>query len=183
MRLSAVATLTVLSMPFLVLEEARGQLVGGKQAAREHPPASPRGKKTTASFHGGDAARGMRRQPSAGLQKTEEGDGGQDGSPSKGVSWAQPGVVNKLAAGSKESSPQLPPPERTSQGLQKHLRGHGKFNADTYSCFGIQSKTCKRPSDCDGCLGLYTCKLPRGKCDLKAVSRKTGGFSRSIRNR
>ncbi|XP_034635262.1 pseudouridine-metabolizing bifunctional protein C1861.05-like isoform X3 [Trachemys scripta elegans] len=43
-----------------------------------------------------------------------------------------------------------------------------------YSCPGIQSKTCQKPSDCDGCLGLYTCKLPRGKCGLKAVSRKTG---------
>ncbi|XP_042707704.2 uncharacterized protein LOC101947688 isoform X1 [Chrysemys picta bellii] len=51
-----------------------------------------------------------------------------------------------------------------------------------YSCPGIQSKTCQKPSDCDGCLGLYTCKLPRGKCGLKAVSRKTGGFYQSVQS-
>ncbi|XP_073178605.1 uncharacterized protein [Lepidochelys kempii] len=51
-----------------------------------------------------------------------------------------------------------------------------------YSCSGIQAKTCQKPSDCDGCLGLYTCKLPQGKCGLKAVSRKTGGFYQCIQN-
>ncbi|XP_025021809.1 uncharacterized protein LOC112540522 isoform X2 [Python bivittatus] len=52
-----------------------------------------------------------------------------------------------------------------------------------YSCPGIQLKACRKPSDCDGCLGLYTCKLPKGRCDFKAVSRQTGGFSRSIQER
>uniref|UniRef100_A0ACB8FN59 Uncharacterized protein n=1 Tax=Sphaerodactylus townsendi TaxID=933632 RepID=A0ACB8FN59_9SAUR len=166
MRLSAVVTLAAFSVQFCFLDEASGQLLRGKRTAEEHSAASARGRKTPASPHEGDGGRGMRRQPSVGLQKVEGSAGSQDRRQSKGVSQPQRGV-SKLAAESKKPSPQLSPPKRKHQALQNHLKGHGKFNPDT-------SKTCKRPSDCDGCLGLYTCKLPRGKCDLKAVSRETG---------
>ncbi|KAJ7410526.1 pseudouridine-metabolizing bifunctional protein C1861.05-like isoform X1 [Willisornis vidua] len=43
-----------------------------------------------------------------------------------------------------------------------------------HSCHNIQSRPCQKPSDCGGCLGLYTCKLPPGTCNLKAVSRQRG---------
>lgn len=42
-----------------------------------------------------------------------------------------------------------------------------------HSCRGIQSRPCQKPSDCSGCLGLYTCRPP-GTCGLKAVSRQRG---------
>ncbi|XP_070612428.1 uncharacterized protein [Erythrolamprus reginae] len=58
-----------------------------------------------------------------------------------------------------------------------------RITSTSHSCPGIQLKACRKPSDCDGCLGLYTCKLPKGRCDLKAVSRQTGGFLRSIQER
>lgn len=48
-----------------------------------------------------------------------------------------------------------------------------------HSCRGIQSRPCHKPSDCSGCLGLYTCRPP-GTCGLKAVSRQRGGFLQSI---
>lgn len=43
-----------------------------------------------------------------------------------------------------------------------------------HSCHSIQSRPCQKPSDCGGCLGLYTCKLPASTCDLKAISRQRG---------
>jgi len=46
-----------------------------------------------------------------------------------------------------------------------------------HSCPGIQSRPCQKPSDCGGCLGLYTCKPPAGTCTLKAVSRQRGRLS------
>ncbi|XP_040514952.1 uncharacterized protein LOC121106531 isoform X2 [Gallus gallus] len=80
------------------------------------------------------------------------------------------------------SRPRRSPPQpfrSRSLGLSHHLKGYGKFNSDTHSCRGIQSRPCHKPSDCSGCLGLYTCRPP-GTCGLKAVSRQRGGFLQSI---
>ncbi|OPJ80487.1 hypothetical protein AV530_010793 [Patagioenas fasciata monilis] len=72
------------------------------------------------------------------------------------------------------------PSHSRSPGLSHLLKGYGKFNGDMHSCPGIQSRPCQKPSDCSGCLGLYTCKLPAGTCHLKAVSRQRGRFLQSI---
>ncbi|CAM9964656.1 unnamed protein product [Bubo scandiacus] len=96
-------------------------------------------------------------------------------------------ALAKPPLGSSQQDPpskpwKLPPQASRSRkpGLSHHLKGHGKFNGDTHSCHDIQSRRCQKPSDCGGCLGLYTCKLPAGTCDLKAVSRQRGGFLQSI---
>ncbi|KAM3926647.1 uncharacterized protein RB166_009453 [Leptodactylus fuscus] len=61
-----------------------------------------------------------------------------------------------------------------------HTSEHGTFNQDTYSCDDIMSRPCKRPSDCYGCLGLFTCLLPQGRCDFKSVAKQTGIFYQSL---
>ncbi|XP_053931700.1 uncharacterized protein LOC128853167 isoform X2 [Cuculus canorus] len=77
----------------------------------------------------------------------------------------------------------LPQPLRSrSPRLSHHLKGYGKFNGDTHSCHSIQSRPCQKPSDCGGCLGLYTCKLPTSKCVLKAVSRQRGRLLQTIQS-
>ncbi|XP_035198657.1 skin secretory protein xP2-like [Oxyura jamaicensis] len=99
-----------------------------------------------------------------------------------------PGAPSKAMGSGQQDPPselrrRLPQPSRSrSLGLSHHLKGHGKFNADTHSCHGIQHRPCQKPSDCGGCLGLYTCKLPAGTCGLKAVSWQRGGFLRSIQS-
>ncbi|KAM6092557.1 uncharacterized protein LJ206_005546 [Theristicus caerulescens] len=92
--------------------------------------------------------------------------------------WA---VVGRTPPGRPWRLPRQPPRGRSPR-LSHHLKGHGKFNGDTHSCHGIQSRPCQKPSDCSGCLGLYTCKLPASTCDLKAVSRQRGGFLQSIQS-
>nr|XP_038037477.1 uncharacterized protein LOC119717371 [Anas platyrhynchos] len=117
---------------------------------------------------------------------------GAEGSHPLAGAWevlAEPPQAPSEARGSGQQGPpsQLrrrpPQPSRSrSLGLSQHLKGHGKFNADTHSCHGIQRRPCQKPSDCSGCLGLYTCKLPAGTCGLKAVSWQRGGFLRSIQS-
>lgn len=149
------------------------------------------------------------------------GQAAEDSHPLAGA-WevlAEPPQAPSEARGSGQQGPpsQLrrrpPQPSRSrSLGLSQHLKGHGKFNADTvsaspargaltgtslpravcfglktkagtastslpplqHSCHGIQRRPCQKPSDCSGCLGLYTCKLPAGTCGLKAVSWQRG---------
>ncbi|XP_053110758.1 uncharacterized protein LOC128326903 isoform X2 [Hemicordylus capensis] len=174
MRVSTVTTLAVLSVQFLSLTQADERLARKRLVAEEVPAASAKASKILDLSHAEGRGVGVRRQPSTRLQKETVEDVREGGGIlRKVVSKPQLGT-NKQKAGSKKQAPRLSPPKSKSQGLQHHLKGHGKFNTETYSCPGIQSKACKKPSDCDGCLGLYTCKLPRGKCDLKAVSRKTG---------
>ncbi|KAM6420081.1 uncharacterized protein J5M81_016966 [Pluvialis apricaria] len=103
------------------------------------------------------------------------------GSPSKAMAKPQPGSGAQDPPGKLRRLPRQPSRSR-SPGLSPHLKGHGKFNGDTHSCHGIQSRPCQKPSDCGGCLGLYTCKLPAGTCDLKAVSRQRGGFLQSVQS-
>lgn len=43
-----------------------------------------------------------------------------------------------------------------------------------HGCSGIQTRSCSSSSHCTGCLGLYTCNLILGKCQLKGLSRQTG---------
>ncbi|KAJ7987971.1 hypothetical protein DPEC_G00318790 [Dallia pectoralis] len=49
----------------------------------------------------------------------------------------------------------------------------GRFNSDTHGCRGIQSKSCSSHGHCAGCLGLYTCHVDLGKCQMKGLSQKT----------
>ncbi|XP_065692990.1 uncharacterized protein [Patagioenas fasciata] len=132
-------------------------------------------------------------------------DGG-DNLPQQGSSGSHPlagawEVIEEVPSGSRSPSkamtksarssgdqdlprkPRSVPPQPShsrSPGLSHLLKGYGKFNGDTHSCPGIQSRPCQKPSDCSGCLGLYTCKLPAGTCHLKAVSRQRGRFLQSI---
>ncbi|XP_075285494.1 uncharacterized protein LOC142362308 isoform X2 [Opisthocomus hoazin] len=101
--------------------------------------------------------------------------------PSKATAKAPLGSSEQHRSRKPRGLPPQPSRSRTP-GLSHLLKGHGRFNGDTHSCPGIQSRPCQKPSDCGGCLGLYTCKPPTGTCALKAVSRQRGGFLRSIRS-
>ncbi|KAK7149787.1 hypothetical protein R3I94_009182 [Phoxinus phoxinus] len=46
----------------------------------------------------------------------------------------------------------------------------------------IETKTCSNLLDCAGCLGLYSCNVALGKCQLKGLSRKSGGFYQSLKD-
>ncbi|XP_034983976.1 uncharacterized protein LOC118091280 [Zootoca vivipara] len=179
MRVSAVATFAVLSVQFCTLAQVHGKWAG---KGLVDPAGAGGAKKPLHAPLEGDREAEAQRLPPARSRKAEGGAGAGGRAHSKAASKPQPGHV-KQKASSKKQVPQLSPPRSKSPGLQNYLKGHGKFNTDTYSCPGIQSKACRKPSDCDGCLGLYTCKLPRGKCDLKAVSHETGGFFQNIQNR
>ncbi|XP_063251639.1 uncharacterized protein LOC134549706 isoform X2 [Prinia subflava] len=101
------------------------------------------------------------------------------GSPSKAAARALPGSGEQLPPGRPWRLPALPSRSRTAR-RSHHLKDYGRFNSDTHSCHSIQSRPCQKPSDCSGCLGLYTCKLPAATCNLKSVSRQRGGFLQSI---
>ncbi|XP_061494778.1 uncharacterized protein LOC133390351 [Rhineura floridana] len=182
MRIATMATFAVLSIQFCMLAQASGKLAGKGQVAEKDPAGAVGTRKSLHPSQEGDREPEVRREPSPWLQKAAEEAGAGGRAHSKAASKPRLGNIQQKASG-KKKIPQRPPPKSKSQGLQSHLKGYGKFNTDTYSCPGIQFKACKKPSDCDGCLGLYTCKLPRGKCDLKAVSHETGGFFQSIQNR
>ncbi|XP_014792718.1 PREDICTED: uncharacterized protein LOC106885232 [Calidris pugnax] len=96
------------------------------------------------------------------------------GSPSKALAKPSPGSSEPQPLGKLRRHPRQPSRSR-SPGLSHHLKGHGRFNGDTHSCHSIHSRPCQKPSDCGGCLGLYTCRLLAGTCHLKAVSRQRGG--------
>ncbi|GAB0176968.1 hypothetical protein GRJ2_000162000 [Grus japonensis] len=133
----------------------RGNNLPGQGTEGSHPPAS--------AWEVMGEALPRSRSPSKAVAKPPLGSGEQD----------PPGKPRRLP----------PQPSRSrSPGLSHRLKGHGKFNGDTHSCHGIQSRPCQKPSDCGGCLGLYTCKLPAGTCDLKAVSRQRGGFLQVIQS-
>ncbi|KAK7129921.1 hypothetical protein R3I93_019535 [Phoxinus phoxinus] len=59
---------------------------------------------------------------------------------------------------------------------------YGQFNSDTSGCSAIETKTCSNLLDCAGCLGLYSCNVALGKCQLKGLSRKSGGFYQSLKD-
>ncbi|XP_071407238.1 uncharacterized protein [Pithys albifrons albifrons] len=73
----------------------------------------------------------------------------------------------------------ISPEISTSSVSQEQVKSR-RWPEAKHSCHNIQSRPCQKPSDCGGCLGLYTCKLPPGTCNLKAVSRQRGGFLQSI---
>ncbi|RMC02885.1 hypothetical protein DUI87_20078 [Hirundo rustica rustica] len=93
----------------------------------------------------------------------------------KATAKALLGSGEQVAPGKPWRLPLQPSRSRIAR-LSHHLKDFGKFNSDTHSCHSIQSRPCQRPSDCGGCLGLYTCKLPAGTCHLKSVSRQRGEF-------
>ncbi|XP_077325401.1 uncharacterized protein LOC143960559 [Lithobates pipiens] len=64
--------------------------------------------------------------------------------------------------------------------LFNHLSDHGTFNQDTALCDDILWRSCWSPSDCEGCLGLFTCHLSQGACYFKGVSSNTGNFYQSL---
>ncbi|XP_053799468.1 uncharacterized protein LOC128788449 [Vidua chalybeata] len=101
---------------------------------------------------------------------------------SKAMAKALLGSGEQVAPGKPWRLPLQPSRSRMAR-LSHHLKDYGKFNSDTHSCHSIQSRPCQKPSDCGGCLGLYTCKLPAGTCNLKSVSRQRGGFLQSIQSR
>ncbi|CAN8212640.1 unnamed protein product [Coccothraustes coccothraustes] len=119
---------------------------------------------------------------------------------SKATAKALLGSGEQVAPGKAWRLPLQPSRSRMAR-LSHHLKDYGKFNSDTsddaavtglvlaatgiaatssfslqHSCHSIQSRPCQKPSDCCGCLGLYTCKLPAATCDLKSVSRQRGEF-------
>ncbi|XP_010861970.2 uncharacterized protein LOC105005609 isoform X4 [Esox lucius] len=49
----------------------------------------------------------------------------------------------------------------------------GHFNSDTGGCSGIQGRSCSRRGQCAGCLGLFTCHVELGKCQMKGLSQRT----------
>ncbi|XP_056364750.1 uncharacterized protein LOC130262022 [Oenanthe melanoleuca] len=100
---------------------------------------------------------------------------------SKAMAKALQGRGEQLPPGKPWRLPGQPSRSRTAR-LSHQLSDFGKFNSDTHSCHSIQSQPCQKPSDCGGCLGLYTCKLPAGTCSLKSVSRQTGGFLQSLQS-
>ncbi|CAM5080188.1 unnamed protein product [Natator depressus] len=176
MKVYAVTTIAVLLVQLSFLVQAgdeKGLVAPEKQVGAE------RARKAPQPSDGGEKApegSSVRCQPAARVQKKAGEDGVGARSHSKLLSKPQ------RESSKQKATSKLQPPKSNSPASSNHLEGHGKFNTDTYSCPGIQSKTCQKPSDCDGCLGLYTCKLPQGKCGLKAVSRKTGGFYQCIQN-
>ncbi|KAF1372671.1 hypothetical protein PFLUV_G00268320 [Perca fluviatilis] len=62
------------------------------------------------------------------------------------------------------------------------VRHFGKFNSDTHGCSGVQTRSCSASSDCSGCLGLYTCNLLLGTCQLKGLSQQTDKFLQTLRD-
>ncbi|OCT86080.1 hypothetical protein XELAEV_18019774mg [Xenopus laevis] len=67
-----------------------------------------------------------------------------------------------------------------NSGNKHPLKGYGMFNTDMHSCDGIFASSCTKPSDCDGCLGLFNCQIPQGKCNLKSVTRRPAQFLDSL---
>ncbi|KAG9280294.1 hypothetical protein AMEX_G2982 [Astyanax mexicanus] len=59
---------------------------------------------------------------------------------------------------------------------------YGQFNSDKSGCSGIKSGRCSEPSDCSGCLGLYTCNVSNHKCRLKGRSHSRSRFLKSLEN-
>ncbi|XP_064313282.1 uncharacterized protein LOC135314332 [Phalacrocorax carbo] len=176
---------TALLLVLLSLALAPSEALGGRAGAPDRQPGpGSHGEDPQPPGDGGD---NLPRQGSegshlmAGVWKLAGKAPPGSGSPSK--------AVDKPPLGSGEQDPPSKPwrlPARSSRsrspGRSHHLKGHGKFNGDTHSCHSIQSRPCQKPSDCGGCLGLYTCKLPAGTCDLKAVSRQRGGFLQSVQS-
>lgn len=131
---------------------------------------------------GGDKLPGQgseRTHPLASAWKVMREAHGSSRSLSKATPKALLGSGEKVAPGKAWRLPLQPSRSRMAR-LSHHLKDYGRFNSDTHSCHSIQSRPCQKPSDCGGCLGLYTCKLPAATCDLKSVSRQRGGFLQSI---
>ncbi|KAJ7329106.1 hypothetical protein JRQ81_015280 [Phrynocephalus forsythii] len=177
---SGVASLAVFSIQLCFLAQVGGGLAG-KELVDDNALRDSAARRALHPSLEGGKERETRRPHSPRWPKAEKAAGAGGRAQSNVMRKAVLGTRKEKASG-KIQVPPLSPSKTRSQGLQTHLDGHGEFNMDMSSCPGIQLKTCRKPSDCDGCLGLYTCKLPRGKCDLKAVSRQTGSFFRSIQN-
>ncbi|KAA8580413.1 hypothetical protein FQN60_005948 [Etheostoma spectabile] len=69
--------------------------------------------------------------------------------------------------------------KKSKKGRMRHF---GKFNSDTHGCSGVQTRSCSASSDCTGCLGLYTCNLLLGMCQLKGLSQQTDKFLQTLRD-
>ncbi|XP_063010198.1 uncharacterized protein LOC134417190 [Melospiza melodia melodia] len=135
--------------------------------------------------HGGDKLPGQgserRTHPLASAWKVMREAHPSSRSLSKATAGALLGSGEQVAPGKAWRLP-LQPSRSSTARLSQHLKDYGKFNSDTHSCPSIQSRPCQKPSDCGGCLGLYTCKLPAATCHLKSVSRQRGGFLQSIQS-
>ncbi|XP_066854182.1 uncharacterized protein [Anser cygnoides] len=172
-----VLTAAALLLVQLSSAPAQAEAQGGsleRQPGAGGPPEAPRPAGDGRDTLPGQGAEGS--HPLAGAWEVLAEPPQIPGAPSKATGSGQQDPPSEL----RRRPPQ--PPRRRSLGLSHHLKGHGKFNADTHSCRGIQRRPCQKPSDCGGCLGLYTCKLPAGTCGLKAVSWQRGGFLRSIQS-
>ncbi|KAK5849134.1 hypothetical protein PBY51_008798 [Eleginops maclovinus] len=71
---------------------------------------------------------------------------------------------------------------RRKNGKRRRVRPFGRFNSDTHGCSGIQARSCSGFSECSGCLGLYTCNLTLGGCQLKGLSQQTEKFLQTLRD-
>ncbi|PKU36067.1 pseudouridine-metabolizing bifunctional [Limosa lapponica baueri] len=171
--LSVTALLLVLLSSALALSEALGDHTS---TLKGQPGAEGHGEDPRAPGDGGD---NLPRQglvgshPLAGAWEVMGEASPSSGSPSRALAKPSLGSSEQRPPSKLRRLPRQPSRSRIP-GLSHHLKGHGKFNGDTHSCHGIHSRPCQKPSDCSGCLGLYTCKLPAGTCDLKAVSRQRG---------
>lgn len=125
MRASAMVAFAVLLLQFLFLAQCSRTLAGKEPVGEEDSAGSTRARKPISPSHG--ASRGARLLKAAG----EAGDGGGDGIHRRAGSTSQLGTSKKTDA--KRQTLPLSPPKSKSQGLQEHLKGHGKFNADTVS--------------------------------------------------
>lgn len=124
MRGSALTTLAVLSVPFFLLAQADGRSAGKSQAT-EDLDGSLRARKIPHPLNDDSGRTERRRQPCTGLWKVARVAGASGGICSK----AQP----EKKADSKRQAPRLLPLKSKTQGLQNHLKGHGKFNMDMVS--------------------------------------------------
>ncbi|KAJ6660065.1 hypothetical protein lerEdw1_018263 [Lerista edwardsae] len=131
MRFSTMAAFAVLSLQvFFLAQGGGGKLAGKGLVAEEHPAGSAQARKPLdpSQEANGEAER---RQPSARLRKVAGEVGGGGGSHSQAGSKSPLGSSKK--AGSKRQIVPSSPPKGKSQGLQDHLKGHGKFNTETVS--------------------------------------------------
>ncbi|XP_074438496.1 uncharacterized protein LOC141741553 [Larus michahellis] len=178
-------TVTALLLVLLSSAPAPSEAVGGRAGTRERQPGpGSHGEDPRAPGDGGDNLPSQGSEGSHPLSGAWEvmGEASPSSrSPSKAMAKPPLGSSKQDPLGKLRRLPRQPSRSR-SPGLSHHLKGHGKFNGDTHSCHGIHSRPCQKPSDCGGCLGLYTCKLPAGTCDLKAVSRQRGGFLQSLQS-
>ncbi|KAJ4924539.1 hypothetical protein JOQ06_003494 [Pogonophryne albipinna] len=71
---------------------------------------------------------------------------------------------------------------RRKNGKRGRMRPFGQFNSKTHGCSGIQARSCSCFSECSGCLGLYTCNLTLGRCQLKGLSQQTEKFLQTLRD-